>query len=66
MSTNAINNASGLASASAAAGTNSTSGDAFNSMSSQDFIKMLVAQLQNQDPTQPVSNTEILQEVSQI
>ena len=27
---------------------------------------MLIAELQNQDPTQPVGNTQILQEVSQI
>jgi flagellar basal-body rod modification protein FlgD len=35
-------------------------------MTPEDFIKMLVAQLQNQDPTQPVDNSEILQQVSQI
>jgi flagellar basal-body rod modification protein FlgD len=35
-------------------------------MTPTDFINMLVAELQNQDPTQPVSNTQILQEVSQI
>ena len=30
------------------------------------FIQLLVAQLQNQDPMDPMSNTEILQQVSQI
>ena len=66
MSTDPISNASSMASRSATAGTNPTSTDAFSNMTSSDFIKMLVAELQNQDPTQPVSNTEILQEVSQI
>jgi flagellar basal-body rod modification protein FlgD len=31
-----------------------------------DFIKLLVSELQNQDPMQPMSNSEMLQQVSQI
>jgi flagellar basal-body rod modification protein FlgD len=31
-----------------------------------DFIKMMVTQLQNQDPTQPTSNQELLGQMSQI
>ena len=31
-----------------------------------DFIKMMVTQLQNQDPLQPASNQELLQQMSQI
>ena len=31
-----------------------------------DFIKMMVTQLQNQDPLQPASNQELLSQVSQI
>jgi flagellar basal-body rod modification protein FlgD len=31
-----------------------------------DFIKMMVTQLQNQDPTEPAKNGELLQQMSQI
>jgi flagellar basal-body rod modification protein FlgD len=31
-----------------------------------DFIQMMVTQLQNQDPTQPMSNSDLLQQISQI
>ena len=31
-----------------------------------DFIKMMVAELENQDPMDPMSNTEMLSQVSQI
>jgi flagellar hook assembly protein FlgD len=37
-----------------------------DSLSTADFTKMLVAELQSQDPTSPVTNTELMQEVSQI
>jgi len=33
-------------------------------LSSETFLKLLVAQLQNQDPTKPVGNEEILQQLS--
>jgi flagellar basal-body rod modification protein FlgD len=35
-------------------------------LKSDDFIKLLITQLQNQDPTQPMKNEELLQQVSQI
>jgi flagellar basal-body rod modification protein FlgD len=38
----------------------------FAALTSQDFLKMLITELQNQDPTQPVSNTELLQQLSQM
>jgi len=31
-----------------------------------DFIKMMVAELENQDPMNPMSNTEMLQQISQM
>jgi flagellar basal-body rod modification protein FlgD len=37
-----------------------------SNLSTNDFLNMLVAELQNQDPTQPVDNTQILNQVSQI
>ena len=32
----------------------------------EDFINLMVTQLQNQDPTSPTSNSELLQQMSQI
>ncbi len=59
MSTSPVGSSSG------SSASNATS-DPLNGLTPQDFLKMLIAELQNQDPTQPVSNTEILDEVSQI
>jgi flagellar hook assembly protein FlgD len=39
---------------------------AFNKVDLDDFIKMLVAELQNQDPMSPMDNSQLLQQVSQI
>jgi len=49
--------------------TNSSSSTSKNSalaLKPEDFIKMMVTQLQNQDPTQPVKNEELLAQMSQI
>ena len=46
------------------AGTAKTAGK--KSLDTNDFIKLLITQLQNQDPTKPMSNAELLQQVSQI
>jgi flagellar basal-body rod modification protein FlgD len=40
--------------------------DAFQDLNLDSFIQLLVAELQNQDPMSPMSNTEILQQISQI
>jgi flagellar basal-body rod modification protein FlgD len=37
-----------------------------SSLKSEDFINLLITQLQNQDPLQPMKNNELLQQVSQI
>ncbi len=50
----------------ASSSTGSSGADRLQSLSVQDFTKMLIAELQNQDPSQPMSNTELLQQVSQI
>jgi flagellar basal-body rod modification protein FlgD len=47
-------------------GAQATTSDAFQSMNLDSFIQLLVAELQNQDPMQPMSNTEILQQMSQV
>jgi len=40
--------------------------DRLNDLTMSDFIKMMVAQLENQDPMNPMSNTEMLQQISQM
>ena len=40
--------------------------DPYSSLTPANFIQMMVTQLQNQDPTQPTSNEDILQQISQI
>jgi flagellar basal-body rod modification protein FlgD len=46
--------------------TASTNSDRMNDLSMSDFIKMMVAELENQDPTNPMSNTEMLSQINQI
>ena len=43
-----------------------TDSDRMNELTMSDFIKMMVAELENQDPLEPMSNTEMLQQISQI
>lgn len=57
------NNATG---ASAAGSTSSGSTDAFSNITSNDFLKMMIAQLQNQDPMNPMDDSQLLQQISQI
>ena len=51
---------------SSSSGSSTTATNSMQSLTAQDFMNMLVTELQNQDPTQPVSNSEILTEVGQI
>ena len=44
----------------------SADSDRMNELTMSDFIKMMVAELENQDPMNPMSNTEMLQQISQI
>jgi len=37
-----------------------------NDLSMADFIRMMTAELQNQDPTNPMSNAEILSQIGQM
>jgi flagellar basal-body rod modification protein FlgD len=46
--------------------TNPTSSANPYNLNPADFIKMMVTQLQNQDPTQPMTNSELLGQISQI
>jgi flagellar basal-body rod modification protein FlgD len=40
--------------------------DAWSKVDLDDFVKLLVTELQNQDPLEPLGNEEILQQISQI
>jgi flagellar basal-body rod modification protein FlgD len=44
--------------------TSSTTPSGFASLTSGDFMKMLIAELQNQDPTQPMSNQDLLNQLA--
>jgi flagellar basal-body rod modification protein FlgD len=56
---------SGIGSA-ALSSTGSTSTSGGYNLKPEDFIKMMVTQLQNQDPMQPTSNQDLLAQMSQI
>jgi flagellar basal-body rod modification protein FlgD len=58
----AINSATG----SNSTGRPSTSTDAFSSMTSEEFIKIIFAELTNQDPLSPNQTKDLLQQVSTI
>jgi flagellar basal-body rod modification protein FlgD len=40
--------------------------DAFNKLDLGEFVNLLVAEMQNQDPMDPMKNSEILQQISQM
>lgn len=53
-------------SSSGATGSSKPALTGFAALTSKDFMTMLLAELKNQDPTQPVSNAELLQQLSQM
>lgn len=40
--------------------------DAFSKLQTQDFLKLLVTELANQDPLNPMDNSQILQQITQL
>jgi flagellar basal-body rod modification protein FlgD len=61
--------ASGYSGGSSASSGTSSTGATSNSklsLTPTDFVNMMITQLKNQDPTQPTSNADLLQEMSQI
>jgi flagellar basal-body rod modification protein FlgD len=48
----------------AATSTADVGGTGFNTLTADDFLTLLIAQLQNQDPTEPVDNAEILNQLA--
>lgn len=57
---------SSISTSSSASAQQATNYDAFSDLGLQDFIELLVTELENQDPTQPMENSEIMQQVAQI
>jgi flagellar basal-body rod modification protein FlgD len=63
LNTQAISNTTNAASTAANASSNAS---AANALSSQNFMTMLVAQLQNQDPTNPIDNAQMTSQLAQL
>ena len=66
ITTNATNpfTAANAASSAAKTGAN-TAKNSWGSLGANDFIKLLTAQLQNQDPTAPVDNSQMIAQLAQ-
>ena len=47
------------------ANANTTTAKGWGDMGAEDFIKLLTTQLNNQDPTKPVDNTQMLAQLAQ-
>jgi flagellar basal-body rod modification protein FlgD len=61
--TAAANSATAAAANTSSTGTTTTP-NGFNNLTTADFMQMLVAELENQDPTQPMSNEDLLTQLS--
>jgi flagellar basal-body rod modification protein FlgD len=61
----AINGVSGSSGSNSAA-TVDPQQTGFNALTADSFLKILVTQLQNQDPTNPVSNEDLLNQISSL
>ena len=61
-----MSNVSSLFNTSGATGTSSSGGDRFQELDTQAFLKMMIAELQNQDPMNPMDNAKMLEQISQI
>ena len=55
----------GAASGATSGASSPTSPSGWNSLSENDFLQLLVTQLQNQDPLNPVDNTQMLAQLAQ-
>lgn len=61
MATNPIGSGAGTSSS-----TKNDTDKAFDAVSTGDFLKLMIAELQNQDPLNPADNTALLTQLSQI
>ena len=48
------------------AGQTGRSGDGYNELDIDSFLKLLISELQNQDPLDPMDNSEMVQQIGQI
>jgi len=60
------NNPTNTTTSSSSNSSSSSGPTGFAALTANDFMTMLITELQNQDPTQPISNTELLQQLSQM
>ncbi|WP_225205663.1 flagellar hook assembly protein FlgD [Novosphingobium huizhouense] len=65
MTTAITNTGVGAASASAATSAKAATKSGWGSLGAGDFLKLLTAQLQNQDPTQPTDNIQMVTQLAQ-
>ncbi len=47
-------------------GNTSTKSNSFEDLGTGDFLELMIAELQNQDPLEPADNSQLLQQISQI
>ncbi|HEX4144399.1 MAG TPA: flagellar hook capping FlgD N-terminal domain-containing protein [Pirellulales bacterium] len=64
MSVGSVSNPTSSSSSSSA--NNSNAADPFANLNLNDFIQMMITELQNQDPTSPMSSGQMLQEITQM
>ena len=57
---------SGTKSGTATQGTSKKTEQALRDVNMDDFLKLMIAELQNQDPMNPMDNAQMLQQISQI
>ena len=61
-----VGGTSGTSGSSSTGQTVDPSTQGFNGLTSQDFLKLLITELQSQDPTQPMDNSQLLNQLSQM
>src|SRR6188768_3432954 len=66
MAINGLGATAGAAGAGNTAGSTPKAGKKNFQLETEDFIKMMITQLQNQDPMEPAKNQELLAQMSQI
>ncbi len=62
----AVPSTSGASSSQSQQTSQSSSTDPFDSLNTNTFIQLLVTEMENQDPMNPMSNSDILQEIGEI
>jgi flagellar basal-body rod modification protein FlgD len=56
----------GSTTSASSAGSSSTAGNALGQVDIDEFLKLMIAELQNQDPLNPMDNAQMLEQISQI